>query len=277
MEDKVIRSPLKYQGSKLKLIPWIKEVAQFDPAVQQWIEPFLGSGVVALNLVPKWAVVNDINPHVIRMFEMMNENSYFVEGIVATLKSHDEQLQRYGEAYYYKMRDHFNDNFHPNTLLFLNHTCFNGVMRFNKKGKFNVPYGKNDNKLTESYREQLVKKIVDAKEITKMWGFRSGDYREAFENVNGSDLIYLDPPYIDRESGYYGSWTDADERELHEFVKYTKARVVLSTWYKANGETNEYVNTLWGDLNMHTKEHRYSVGQTKKNRYPVTEVLLTNF
>ena len=275
-EEKVIKSPLKYQGSKLKLIPWIKEVAQFNPEEQTWIEPFLGSGVVGLNMNARFAHVNDINPHVIKLFTMMNEKSYFLDGMEATLKTHDEMLSRYGEEYYYEIREHFNENFNPNNLLFLNHTCFNGVMRFNQKGKFNVPYGKNPNKLSASNRESIYNRLRQAQEITKDWTFHSGDYKKMFNAID-SDVIYLDPPYIDRVSNYYDSWTEENERELHELVMNTEARVVLSTWYEAKGKTNDYVKSLWGDLNLHTKDHRYSVGQTKANRYPVVEALLTNF
>lgn len=277
METKVIKSPLKYQGSKLKLVPWIKEVAQFNPDNQMWIEPFLGSGVVGLNMGAEWATVNDINPHVIRLFDEMQLHPYFLDGMKATLSTHDKLLRRFGEDYYYEMRDHFNENFNPNTLLFLNHTCFNGVMRFNQKGKFNVPYGKNDEKLTESYRNQLLEKLYNAQEITKNWTFFSGGYQEIFSRAGTDGLIYLDPPYIDRNNNYYDGWTEENEKELHRLVMNTRARVVLSTWYSANNTENKYVKELWGDLNLHTKDHRYIVGQKKSNRYPVVEALLTNF
>jgi len=276
-EEKVIKSPLKYQGSKLKLIPWIKEVLQFDPSNQSWVEPFMGSGVVGLNMGAEVAHVNDINEHVIKLFTMMHDKSYFLDGMEATLKTHDKMLSRYGEEYYYEMRENFNENFNPNTLLFLNHTCFNGVMRFNKKGKFNVPYGKNPNKLSESNRESIYTRLRQAQEITKNWHFYSEDYKSIITGAGVDDLIYLDPPYIDRVSNYYNSWTEENEKELHELLSTTKARVAVSTWYEANGEKNNYVESLWGNYKLHKKDHRYSVGQTKVNRYPVVEVLLTNF
>lgn len=277
MENKIIKSPLKYQGSKLKLIPWIKQVARFNPEKQRWIEPFLGSGVVALNMNAKSAIVNDINKHVIDLFELLHDKSYFLDGMKATLSTHDDLLRRYGETYYYEMRENYNTNFHPNTLMFLNHTCFNGIMRFNKKGGYNVPYGKNPNKLTESYREDLYNRLVAAQTITKDWEFKSGDYKLLFENVTKNDLIYLDPPYINRNNNYYDSWGMTHEKELHELVTNTDARVVMSTWYHANGETNECVNTLWNDTELHLKDHHYSVGAKKENRYKVIEALLTNF
>jgi len=277
MGKEIIRSPLKYQGSKLKLVPWIQEVAKFNPYEEVWLEPFLGSGVVALNMNAKRAFVSDINTHVLDLFRMMKDNSYFIDGMKATMKTHHEMLNRYGEEYYYQMRVNFNDNHHPNNLLFLNHTCFNGVMRFNQKGNYNVPFGKNINKLNVSYVEQLVGKLEKARDASANWNILNWDYKQMFDIGYEDSVIYLDPPYIDRESGYYGTWTDTNERELHELVMNTDARVVLSTWYQANGKTNEYVKSLWGDLNLHTKDHRYSVGQKKENRYPVVEALLTNF
>ena len=277
METKVIKSPLKYQGSKLKLVPWIKEIAQFNPDKEKWIEPFFGSGVVGLNMDAQVARVNDINPHVVNLFKMLNDNSYFLGGMKATLDTHDKLLRRFGEEYYYEMREHFNENFNPNTLLFLNHTCFNGVMRFNQKGKYNVPFCKKTDKLSESYREDLYNRLQYAKEVTKDWGFYSIDYKEMFMGLDTSCVVYLDPPYIDRTNNYYDSWTEKNELELHELVMNTPARVVLSTWYEANGKRNKYVESLWGDLNLHKKDHRYIVGQKKSNRYPVVEGLLTNF
>ena len=277
MENKIIKSPLKYQGSKLKLVPWIKEVAQFNPDEEKWIEPFLGSGVVGINMGAKIARVNDINEHVINMFKTLNDVPYFLDGMKATLATHDRLLSRFGEDYYYEMRKCFNDNFNPNTLLFLNHTCFNGVMRFNQKGMFNVPYGKNDNKLSESYRDNLISRLQHTKEVTADWGFHSLDYRKMFIGLDSSCVVYLDPPYIDRNNNYYDSWNEDDEKDLHELVMNTSARVVLSTWHSANNAENKYVKELWGGLNLHTKDHRYIVGQKKSNRYPVVEALLTNF
>lgn len=276
-KTEIIRSPLKYQGSKLKLVSWIKEIAQFNPDTQRWIEPFFGSGVVGLNMNAKQAVVNDINPHVIKLFTELRDKDYFLEGMIATLYTHNKMLLRYGEDYYYDMRENFNTNFHPNTLLFLNHTCFNGVMRFNKKGMFNVPYGKNDSKLTESYCENLRARLTKTKEITKHWTFCAGDYQEMFTDAGEGDLIYLDPPYIDRNNNYFDSWTSLEEMVLRELVMNTKAKVVMSTWYEAKDVKNPYVFSIWGDMALYKKEHRYSVGQTKANRYPVTEALLTNF
>ena len=277
METKIIKSPLKYQGSKLKLVPWIKEVTQFKPSEEVWLEPFLGSGVVALNMNAKHAFVSDINTHVLNLFRMMQDQKYYMEGVSASLKTHGRLLNRFGEEYYYEMRDHFNTNFHPTTLLFLNQTCFNGVMRFNQKGKFNVPYGKNENKLNDEFIESYINKISLARDASANWNILNWDYKQMFDIGYDDSVIYLDPPYIDRNNNYYDSWTEKDELELHELVMNTDARVVLSTWYSANNVENKYVKELWGDLNLHTKDHRYIVGQKKSNRYPVVEALLTNF
>ena len=65
---KVNIPPIKSQGIKTKLVPWIKSIIP-DDFNGLWIEPFMGTGVVAFNLAPERAVLCDSNPHLINFYQ----------------------------------------------------------------------------------------------------------------------------------------------------------------------------------------------------------------
>ncbi len=105
MIEKVYIPPIKIQGIKTKLVKLISQAVSLkDQAV--WYEPFMGSGVVGLNLAPKYAVFADTNPYVIALLEK--------EG--GLLKEKDEK-------HYYYIRDRFNEQHNPLDFLFLNRSC----------------------------------------------------------------------------------------------------------------------------------------------------------
>src|SRR5215210_1344336 len=134
--------PIKCQGIKTKLIPFIFSSIDWAPTIEaRWIEPFLGSGVVALNLAPQQALLCDTNQHIIAFYKSIQSGELTSESVREFLVSEGKKLAKQGADYYYKVRDRFNTYGSSFDFLFLNRSCFNGVMRFNSKGKFNVPFG----------------------------------------------------------------------------------------------------------------------------------------
>lgn len=274
----VIKSPLKYQGSKLKLIPWIKETIQLNDN-ETWVEPFMGSGVVGINMNQPKTVMCDINEHVVQLFNDISQkqNIYLIKD---ALIEDSIKLKEQGEEFYYQQRRNFNELPVSDLLLFLNHTCYNGVMRFNSKGKYNVPFGKNVNKLSETYIDDIVSRLWEInKRTTDDWHFFSDIYQNVINDYHNksNSFIYCDPPYINRNNNYVDSWNEDNEHELFEMLKETKGRFALSTWLEAKGEQNPYIEKLWKRFNIYDTEHRYSVGQRKDNRYSVKEALICNF
>ena len=149
-------SPIKCQGIKSKLIPFIMASLVWD-GTGTWIEPFVGSGVVALNVIPKRALLADSNPHVIRLFQDISTGRMTPESVRAFLEMEGEKLRVYGGEYYYEVRTRFNLEPSSHDFLFLNRSCFNGLIRFNRRGEFNVPFGKK----VERFRKAYVTKIVN--------------------------------------------------------------------------------------------------------------------
>ena len=139
MKEKIHVPPIKIQGIKTKLVPLIKDNIIMDKEML-WVEPFMGSGVVGFNIRPQQAIFADTNPHIINFYNNIKQrdiDSYIVRNF---LESEGDKLEKGDDEYYYEVRERFNKNHSSLDFLFLNRSCFNGMIRFNKNYKFNVPY-----------------------------------------------------------------------------------------------------------------------------------------
>lgn len=117
----------------------------------RWIEPFVGSGVVGFNVAPSTALFSDSNPHIIRFYSAIN-TGLITPGIAREfLVSEGENLSKHGKDYYYEVRERFNCTQAPLDFLFLNRSCFNGMIRFNSQGQFNVPFGHKPERFSKAY------------------------------------------------------------------------------------------------------------------------------
>ena len=177
---------LKWAGSKFSLLKYIlSELPQAD----RLIEPFVGSGVVFLNTNYPKSLLNDKNPYLIELYKQLKRHKYkFIEDarLLFTKSSNKEN-------YYYKMRDEFNrqtDSYRRSLIfLYLNRHCYNGLCRFNKSGKFNVPFGR----YKEPYFPELgLKKFLEKIDSAK---FTCSDYKLVMDIAKKGDVVYCDPPY----------------------------------------------------------------------------------
>jgi len=272
--------PLKCQGIKTKLAGEITRVAQAQ-GFERWVEPFCGSCVVALNVQPKKALLSDSNVHIIRLYQEI-QNGSLTPGIAKSfLTEEGKKLRADGEPYYYTVRERF--NVQPSSLdfLFLNRSCFNGVMRFNRYGRFNVPYGHKPERFAQSYVTKITNQIRRISEVISAcdWTFAAADFRQTLASVEPGDLVYADPPYAGRHVDYFNSWSESDETELGNLLKQLPCNFILSTWHSNEFRTNAMIERNWNDPRFHvlTREHFYHVGPTEDLRHPMIEALITNF
>lgn len=178
----IINPPLKWAGGKRWLVPYLQPVwSKYQN--NRLVEPFCGGLAVSLGLQPQEALLNDINPHLINFYLWLKQ------GLIP------ETNFEYTSATYYQYRDEFNrlildHNEHSKTaaelFFYLNKTCFNGLCRFNKTGKFNVPFGRHS---TINYNIDF----LSYKEIFKNWSFTVGSYKDI--ELKSNDFIFSDPPY----------------------------------------------------------------------------------
>jgi len=273
---KVYVPPIKCQGIKTKIVHSIKEQIIWDRG-GKWIEPFLGSGVVLFNIVPEKALVGDTNPHIIDFYNKIKTGEITSDIIRQSLTEEGKKLKENGEKYYYSVRERFNANGNPLDFLFLNRSCFNGVMRFNGGGRFNVPFGHKPDRFRAAYITKIVNqtKYVESV-ISPDWKFLTSDWRKLLDKATPEDFVYMDPPYIGRHTDYFNKWTEQDAQELVEIVKTLPCPFIFSMWSKNAYRTNPHLK-LWEGFKMVPISHFYHVGATENLRNKMEEVLIIGF
>lgn len=202
-----MRPMIKYRGGKSKEIPHIMcHVPRFSG---RYIEPFCGGGALFFFLEPRQAVINDINSKLIGFYRGVR-NDYTnlrkeldeIEAIYArNRKDFDalkglhptERVEDKNEELYYHLRDMFNgliEKEFSDALLYyyINKTAYSGMIRYNSRGEFNVPFGRykhlNTTSVTLSHSKLLQRAEV----------FNT-DYSDIFNRCQKDDFIFLDPPY----------------------------------------------------------------------------------
>jgi len=279
---RVIVPPIKSQGIKTKLVPWIMELA---PKVKgKWIEPFLGTGVVAFNSGYNKAILNDTNPHIITFYKEVQQKIITAPLIKNYLEREGEILSKAdnnGYEHYLKIRSRFNSGeFSPYDFIFLSRAGFNGMMRFGSKGNWNIPFCKKPDRFAQSYITKITNQVSNISQIIQPepdWTFHNKSFSEIITLATENDIIYCDPPYYGRHVDYYNGWTESDEELLFELLNKTKAKFILSTWHHNDWRENEMINKYWNKFNIVTKDHFYHNGGNIENRRTVVEALVCNF
>jgi DNA adenine methylase len=232
-----LTSPLRWAGGKRWLVPYLQHSWE-EYRDSRLVEPFCGGLSVALGLLPKKALLNDINPHLINFYHWLQQ------GMVITFE------RKNSKEMYYKYRKEFNgliEKGQENTrtaaelFYYLNRTCFNGLCRFNKQGKFNVPFG---SKTSINYPVDL----TGFKTVLSHWKFTSSTYEDLI--LRDDDFLFVDPPYdvVFRDYSKDG-FTWADQECLANWLSRHKGPIIVSnsaterivTLYKKKGYKLHYM------------------------------------
>ncbi|WEK71105.1 MAG: Dam family site-specific DNA-(adenine-N6)-methyltransferase [Candidatus Chryseobacterium colombiense] len=284
MKSKINVPPIKSQGIKTKLVPWIKDLVKIANQKGTWIEPFLGTGVVAFNSDYKKAILNDTNPHIINFYRGVQTKEITAPLLKNYLEIEGELLSKAendGYEHYLKVRSRFNSGeFSPYDFIFLSRAGFNGMMRFGKKGNWNIPFCKKPNRFAQAYVTKITNQLLKVSQIIQPepdWYFYNKQFSEIIPLATENDIIYCDPPYFGRHVDYYNGWTEKDEELLFSLLSTTKAKFILSTWHHNDWRKNEMIDKFWNKFNIITKDHFYHNGGSIENRKTVVEALVCNF
>jgi len=258
-EARRLRPPLKWAGGKRWLVPRLEPLwgAQTSPRL---VEPFCGGLAVALGLAPEQALLNDVNPHPVNFYRRLQE------GFRIRVAMRNER------DLYYRHRSEFNRLTATRRGLFsrraaelfyyLNRTAYNGLCRFNRKGEFNVPFGRHE-------RINYVRDFGAYRDLLSRWEFTYEDF-ESLRLANG-DFIYADPPYDVPFRQYARHGFDWSEQErLARWLSRHEGPVVLSN--QATDRILELYDSLGFRLEL-LKGPR-SISRTG-DRTPADEVLAT--
>ncbi|MEI6820488.1 MAG: Dam family site-specific DNA-(adenine-N6)-methyltransferase [Bacteroidota bacterium] len=278
---KVFIPPIKSQGIKTKLVPWIMDIVPKNTST--WIEPFLGTGVVAFNSGSKKAILNDTNPHIINFYKQVQNKTINAPLMRQYLEKEGELLRHAdnnGYEHYLNVRKRFNSEFSPYDFIFLSRAGFNGMMRFGSKGNWNIPFCKKPDRFAQAYVTKIVNQLENVSQIIKPepdWMFYNKSFADIIPLATENDFIYCDPPYYGRYVDYYNGWTEKDEELLFNLLKETKAKFILSTWHHNDWRKNDMIEKYWDKFNIITKDHFYHSGGNIENRKTVVEALVCNF
>ena len=276
----MIIPPIKIQGKKTKIVPKIMEIADEilneHPEIDTWVEPFLGSGVVAFNCPGriKKVIVNDINPHIIKFYKGVADGTITPDRIREVFDIHNQNLLKDGYDYYNRIKDRFNQSFDTMDFLFLTRTGFNGVMRFNNSGKWNVPFCKLNNRLSKNVIDDLVSSVDELSRLfkSKEFIFDNQSFEEVIATAPENSIFYCDPPYYGLQVQYFKGWGKEDEIRLNEMLK--DKVFIYSTWLEDGVRENMMINEYWGEYEIEGKKHKYNVAEKAEKRNQVTEGLI---
>jgi DNA adenine methylase len=211
-----LKPPLKWAGGKRWLLPHIASIWQLHEN-RRYVEPFCGGLSVALGLRPKRALLNDLNPHLINFYRQIQR------GLRMSLEA------QYDVDLFYSHRARFNELISKGStrsaeaaqlFYYLNRTCYNGLCRFNRNGKFNVPFGKYK---TVNYATDF----IGYRKLLRAWEFTSVDLEEM--EIERGDFVYADPPYDVEFTTYSaGGFSWDDQVRTAEWLAKHRGPVLLS-------------------------------------------------
>ena len=184
---------LKWAGNKYRVLP---HLVPHIGTPKRYCEPFGGSLSVALNTTAEQYILNDVNKDLVAIYQnLVNPNDdNFIKYCEELFTSENNTKESYLE-----LREHFNnatDSIERARLfIYLNRHCFNGLSRYNSKGKFNVPFGKYDKPACPSEQMSEFRLFFLSKQLTR---FTSLSFEDStlYSDLESGDVVYMDPPYI---------------------------------------------------------------------------------
>lgn len=296
---------LKWAGGKAQLLETFNSrlPGNFTKSrvIDRYIEPFIGGGAMFFflkrNFRVKRSFLFDINKELVIGYKTI-KNSY--KELIDELYSIEEFFLKKSEGerkkFYYQIRDKYNhqmydfdyDNFNSEWvertkyLIFLNKTCFNGLFRQNKKGRFNVPFGRYKNPtICDSNNIKEVSKALKDTEI-----FYS-DFTESESYIKKGSFVYFDPPYrpLSKTSSFTSyakdGFFDEDQIRLAQFFKKMDQRMVYLMLTNSDPKNeypdDEFFDELYKDYNIERVPAKRHINSDASKRGIVNEIIIRNY
>ena len=273
---------VKWVGGKRQLLRQFRDLnlyppVGFNPETATYFEPFVGGGAMFFDLLPKKAVLSDMNLELVKTYNVVKGD---VEALIAKLKEHQKNNSK---EYYLKIRaqkiEKLSDVNIAARFIYLNRTGFNGLYRVNRSGQFNVPYGKNKNPLICD--EENLRKAHDAMKNTKIL---HQDYKKVLSKAQKGDFIYFDPPYYPvNKTSSFTSYTkegflEKEQTELRDafFELHKRGCFVMLS----NSDT-PFIDKLYSGLDKKIQIHKVFAGRAINSkgagRGKIMEVVVINY
>ena len=265
---------LKWAGGNRQLLPEILALmpARFD----RYFEPFIGGGALFFDTQPKPAFISDVNEELINSYQIVRDKPH---ELISSLRQH-----RYETDYYYYLRDidrdantfaSLDDVERASRLIYLNRTGFNGMYRVNKKGHFNVPFGRYVN--PKIVNEPL---ILAASQALQDAFIHIAPYEDALSKAQSGDFVYLDPPYLPvSKTASFTSYAKDDfgfdkQEALADFCRFLDRKQVR---FIASNAYLPPIIELYQGFKQKEIQARRAINSRADKRQSVSEILIWNF
>ncbi|HQZ11916.1 MAG TPA: Dam family site-specific DNA-(adenine-N6)-methyltransferase [Devosia sp.] len=258
---------LKWAGGKR----WLAKSGELQPPLgyRRYFEPFLGGGAMFFHLRPGKAILSDLNPDLIELYQVMRDHAAELHSAMA---GHHE---KHNADYYYKVRSSVPTGSvgRAARTLYLNRTCWNGLYRVNQRGEFNVPIG---TKTRVLFPGESFGRYAEALSSATLV---CSDFEATISEAREGDFLFVDPPYTARhnKNGFLKynesmfSWDD--QVRLHSSVVSAAARGAAVAVTNADHAS---VLSLYEGAFAYRKLHRASVLAGRADcRGATTEALFT--
>lgn len=288
---------IKWVGGKSQLIDQLDALLPAD--FGNWndvtyIEPFVGGGAMLFYMLQRYpniryAVINDVNSDLTNCYRTVRDMPE--ELITSLMDIQNEyntlQTEEKRKEFFLAVRDRYNEK-NLNALenatkfFFLNRTCFNGLYRVNKKGLFNVPFGKYKNpQICDPITIREDSKLLQRVEIM------TGDFDATFNKAQGHTLFYFDPPYrpLSDTSSFndYAKETFNDDAQIRlkeycDRINEAGFRFMLSNSdCKGKNEKDNFFDLLYEAYNIERVWASRSINSNPSKRGKLTEILVRNY
>ena len=287
---------LKWAGGKGQLLDTFDKMFPqelIEGKIKTYIEPFVGGGAVLFHILQNYKIkkaqINDINKELINCYRCIKAD---VEEVIKPLSILEKEYlsSENRNKYFYNVRERYNQihlNGHYDyekcaDFIFLNHTCFNGLYRVNKEGKFNVPHGKYKKPLIcDKENLRLCSQLLQKVEIN------FGSYEQVLEKADANTFLYFDPPYRPLlENNSFVSYDkagfdDIDQIKLSQNYRNLNKQnclLMLSNSDPKNiNEKDNFFDDLYKSFNIERVYAKRMINCQANKRGNITEIVVTNY
>ena len=287
---------LKWAGGKGQLLDTFDKMFPqelIEGKIKTYIEPFVGGGAVLFHILQNYKIekaqINDINKELINCYRCIKAD---VEEVIKPLSILEKEYlsSENRNKYFYNVRERYNQihlNGHYDyekcaDFIFLNHTCFNGLYRVNKEGKFNVPHGKYKKPLIcDKENLRLCSQLLQKVEIN------FGSYEQVLEKADANTFLYFDPPYRPLlENNSFVSYDkagfdDIDQIKLSQNYRNLNKQnclLMLSNSDPKNiNEKDNCFDDLYKSFNIERVYAKRMINCQANKRGNITEIVVTNY
>lgn len=271
-----IRPILKWVGGKRNLYDEIHK--RFPQTFNTYVEPFFGGGGILFNLLPKKAIINDINSELMNVYNVI-KNDW--TSLVNNLSSYSNTKEQF-----YEMRSLDRDksvyaNLAPHQkaarIIYLNKTCYNGLYRVNMQGELNSPFGRYKNpNICDKKLIQNISNYFNSNDI-KMYNL---DFDCLLQEIQMGDFVYLDPPYdpISDSSSFTGytssGFNRAEQERLKTFCDKLHAK---GAYFLLSNSNTSFIKNLYKQYKIEIIKASRFINCKGDKRKKIDEVLIRNY